>query len=218
MCTVTFVPLSNGVVLSSNRDESIHRGSTLAPAYYQHHHRELIYPRDEKGQGTWIAATKDGTVAVLLNGAWNKHNRKPFYRHSRGLIIPAVLGTDKPFHAIEGYELSDIEPFTLVLFHGKKLNVYRWDEVELNQEELPADKAHCWNSMTLYKPEMEERNREEIRELCSRGAGIREIWSFHDRKRYERQLPEDSMANQIQTISISQVELTGGNIQFHYEG
>lgn len=216
MCTVTFVPVTEGYFISSNRDEFIHRGRTLEPATYVHQNRDLIYPRDEKGRGTWIAASKEGSVAVLLNGARENHRRKPAYRHSRGLIIPAILPEPDPFEELEKFPLSDIEPFTLILFHDYHLFAYRWNEKILEREELDTREAHCWNSMTLYKPAMEENNKLALRRLYHSGLDRERILAFHEEMRYERQLPQDSAVNQIQTISISQIGWQQGKIQFHY--
>lgn len=217
MCTVTYVPLGGGVLLGSNRDESIHRGRTLSPAQYTHAAKTLIYPKDEKGKGTWIAATETGSIAVLLNGARKRHSRKPAYRHSRGLIIPDILSQKDPVQALEEFPLSGIEPFTLVLFHQQTLSVFRWDEYQLEKENPDTRQAHCWNSMTLYSPDMEKNNQAALRNLSPESWNLETLRLFHEQKRYEYQLPADSTLHQIQTISISQVSWIGGKLDFHYE-
>jgi hypothetical protein len=37
----------------------------------------MIYPKDARSGGSWIVACHDETVACLLNGAFEKHEKNP---------------------------------------------------------------------------------------------------------------------------------------------
>ena len=85
MCTVSFIPLQNGFLLTSNRDEKIYR-PTIAPQVYIENDLKLLYPKDEKAGGTWIVAKEDGTTIVLLNGAFVNHQKKE-NRHGQEILV-----------------------------------------------------------------------------------------------------------------------------------
>ena len=75
MCTVTIIPQeNNGFVLTSNRDEAPDRVS-LAPDFYLVDGIKLLFPKDKMG-GTWIGVSEKNRVVCLLNGAFEKHERK----------------------------------------------------------------------------------------------------------------------------------------------
>lgn len=213
MCTVSFFPLENGFVITSSRDESVHRGVTLPPLAYKYNQVTIIYPRDEKGLGTWIGYNEHKSVAVLLNGAFEKHEYKPPYKQSRGTIIPHVLQNHNAATAIESYDLKGIEPFTLILFCKQQLFQYKWNEKILHKTALSINERHLWNSVTLYSKEMEEKN---SNMLLTVNDNVEAVYSFHQLKKYELQLPEESERNNIKTISISQLIIDNNSILFNY--
>ena len=87
MCTVSFIPLGNNeFYLTSNRDEWNLR-PTLAPVTEIIAGQEVTFPKDETAGGTWIAAGENGRVCCLLNGAFERHERKLPYGLSRGKVI-----------------------------------------------------------------------------------------------------------------------------------
>ena len=94
MCTVTCIPTSRGIVITSNRDERIARGKAISPEVYEMNGVQITFPKDPKGGGTWIAHTKK-KVIVLLNGAQDKHKLKPSYKKSRGLIVLDLISAKK---------------------------------------------------------------------------------------------------------------------------
>jgi hypothetical protein len=81
MCTVTFVPVKNGFIFTSNRDEKINR-PTISPKIYEDFNFKLMYPKDEKAGGTWIVSKNDGTCIVLLNGAGSEPTHMYDPKHS----------------------------------------------------------------------------------------------------------------------------------------
>jgi uncharacterized protein with NRDE domain len=75
MCTVTYIPTKMGYYLTSNRDEHESRSQAVPPEIYTDAKISLLYPRDVDKKGTWIAVKNNGDLAVLLNGAFVKHER-----------------------------------------------------------------------------------------------------------------------------------------------
>lgn len=155
MCTVTFLPGKNGFTLTHNRDEAPARslyaierqGNTLGDT--------LLFPRDAKAGGTWIATSQNGRTACLLNGAFVKHHHQPPYRRSRGLMMLDFFNTEKPSDFFQEYPLEGMEPFTFLYFRPGAVVEFRWDEVRRHYRELPPEQPHFWCSSTLYPPEMQ---------------------------------------------------------------
>ena len=127
MCTVTYVPSGDGFYLTSNRDESLKRSKVDWPSDQTFNNYTLTYPKDVTGNGTWIAVDNRGNVVCLLNGAFQPHQRKEKYRHSRGLVVLGIFSFDSAENFYKNYDLHDIEPFTLVLVFNGKLFEFRWD-------------------------------------------------------------------------------------------
>lgn len=152
MCTVTFIPTTKGVVITSNRDEKVTREKATPPALYEVNGKQITFPKDQKAGGTWIAKTQE-KVIVLLNGAQEKHKVKSLYRKSRGLIVLELAGAENTLVSWNEINLTEIEPFTIVLFENNSLFQLQWNEIEKKQEELAVSKNHIWSSSTLYSEE-----------------------------------------------------------------
>lgn len=150
MCTVTYIPSRNKVFITSNRDEKFTRPDAMAPAYYRHNGSTLVYPADAKSGGTWIAIKETGDAAVLLNGAFIKHDAGNDYRKSRGLIFLDIFTHERPSWYYNRFDLSGIEPFTFILFENNSLFELRWDGNNKYIKQLNANRPHIWSSSTLY--------------------------------------------------------------------
>ena len=66
MCTVTYIPTKNGCIITSNRDEKIAREKAISPQEYEIEGEKIIFPKDPKAGGTWMANT-NSKIIVLLN-------------------------------------------------------------------------------------------------------------------------------------------------------
>jgi Transport and Golgi organisation 2 len=152
MCTVTFIPTAGGYYFTSSRDEYSGRPSALLPAIYERNGYRLLYPKDPPGGGSWIAVNESGNVAVLLNGATDKHIPQSGYRQSRGLVLLDIISCPSPVDYFENMSLEGIEPFTVILFEDKKLYSGKWDGRMKWTETLNPLKAQIWSSVTLYDP------------------------------------------------------------------
>ncbi len=160
MCTVSFIPNAEGFILTSTRDEVVHR-QTLSPAFYQGSGRNLIYPKDLASQGTWIASDGDQLSVCLLNGAWSNHQKQSSYRMSRGLM-PLKAFDYSSFEAFSmKFDFDQIEPFTLIgvqeVDSKVSLMEIRWDGSQTSFTELDSSKPHLWSSYTLYPPYIQEK-------------------------------------------------------------
>jgi len=154
MCTVTYMPLENSVLFTSNRDEQTQRAPAELPETYLYSSGKILFPKDGKESGTWIALHNNGNVMILLNGAFKKHIPHPPYRRSRGLIFLDIFDTEEPKATFENICLDDIEPFTLVIWQHGTLWDARWDGYEKYITPLPAHTPRIWSSVTLYDDEI----------------------------------------------------------------
>lgn len=166
MCTVTYLPLSDGCLITSNRDEALHRDRAEHPttAFYKDH--PLLFPRDPKGQGSWIASSQTSSTC-LFNGAFEAHIPKPPYRHSRGLIPLEVLTHDCLDAFVEQYPLDGIEPFSIVVYRPSVLQELKWDGAKAHVIEHASDEPHIWASATLYNAEVRAQRRKNFENWLS---------------------------------------------------
>ncbi|MCB0533570.1 MAG: NRDE family protein [Lewinellaceae bacterium] len=222
MCTVTYLPVSTGFVLTQNRDEA----PTRSPQIISKEKRfgtELLFPKDTKAGGTWIATARDGRTACLLNGAFEKHKHEPPYRLSRGLVLLDFFRWPEPQLFFEQYDLDGIEPFTFLFFSPGKVTELRWDGKTRHLKNLPPNQAHFWCSATLYPPPMQERRERVFRDwlttqnleqprLSSRIFSLHLTGSVGD--------PENdyvmNRAGRVCTVSVTQVALRSGYVRMRY--
>jgi hypothetical protein len=150
MCTVSFIPLADGIVITSNRDEKVVRRAALAPAAYLHQTGCITYPKDAQAGGTWFALHQNGNAAVLLNGAFEKHISQPPFKQSRGLVLLDIIDSEQPLHNFYHISLTGVEPFTLVLWQQELLYECRWDGNARHHVQKDNRSPHIWSSVTLY--------------------------------------------------------------------
>ena len=219
MCTVTFIPTSSGFVITSNRDESVARKRALAPIEYEINGCKITFPKDPQAGGTWIAKS-DSKVIVLLNGAAEKHQIKPFYRKSRGLIVLELTSSENSLKHWETIDLNSIEPFTIILFENDKLHQLQWNEVEKSQIELDIKSPHIWSSSTLYSKEIRTKREEWFAKFMAenqnpKAKAILDFHQFTENKNPEYGL-QINRNNELKTISITQCLVTTQEITMSY--
>jgi hypothetical protein len=211
MCTVTFIPHTTGFHLTSNRDERSGRGQAIPPTEYPIGATKLLFPRDTDKMGTWIAAKSNGDLAVLLNGAFVKHEARTHYPISRGLILINIIGAGYPAGHFREMDLHGIEPFTLVLWTQAQLYECRWDGQDKHMLSLDAGKPHIWSSATLYDGATAAKRQQRFRQWLQeeQAKNTPEILHFH------RDLAIDR-AGKIKTVSITNVRVTSKNMTMTY--
>lgn len=150
MCTVVFIPNKNKYFFASLRDENPLRARALAPAINTTDSVQYLAPIDALAGGTWIGANQLGNIIILLNGGFENHERKTSYKKSRGLIVKELMGCKNPVEDWSLMNLTNIEPFTLVIWSQAKLYQLVWDGENKSQTELNTDSPHIFSSSTLY--------------------------------------------------------------------
>ncbi|MDE3234467.1 MAG: NRDE family protein [Bacteroidota bacterium] len=152
MCTVSFIALQDQYIITSNRDENIERPAANMPETEKIKGYSILYPKDPKAGGTWFALNQNGTVAVLLNGAFEKHIHRNNYSISRGIILLEIISNPTPIFCFEKLNLTNVEPFTIILFEYDQLIELRWDAAQKHRKQLSPNGKYIWSSVTLYSP------------------------------------------------------------------
>ena len=219
MCTVTYIPTKEGCIITSNRDEKITRERALPPTEYHIEEKKITFPKDPKAGGTWIAHSET-KIVVLLNGAQEKHLPKPNYRKSRGLVVLELISVENSLQYWESVDLTDIEPFTIILFENNKLVQLQWNEVEKTEEVIDEKQFHIWSSSTLYFKEIREQRKTWFHNFMQNKSNPtgEEILHFHqftesENKDFGLQINRN---NVLKTISITQCQVTQNNIEMRY--
>lgn len=211
MCTVTYLPTNGGYFLTSNRDEQVHR-PTLKPALYCSETGKWIYPKDAVAGGSWIAAGESKS-RCLLNGALENHLPKTrTYTKSRGQILKDSLAYVNDYQFIERVDLTETEPFTLLLFDHKNDIHYlelKWDGTRKHVHEHAKNQPKIWSSVTLYNNEVIENRKQWFNEwLKSDVLQADDMLKFHLFNHSEHQTENILMERnngQLKTVSISQI-------------
>ena len=219
MCSVSFVPLEDGFLLTSNRDEKSYR-PTIEPKIYFENGVELLYPKDEKAGGTWIVAKEDGTCIVLLNGAFENHQKKDDYIKSRGIVLKEIITAEDPKFYFSEMNLKQVEPFTLIIFHNTQLMEVKWDGVEKHIIPKLIKQPHFWSSATLYNQSQQHIRNQWFEDFCNVKSRltIDNILSFHSNTQSEN--TEFGLVinreDKTQTVSITQLVLKNNKIEMTY--
>jgi uncharacterized protein with NRDE domain len=222
MCTLTYIPTERGAILTSNRDEHDSRGDTNFPVEIDINNLKVVFPQDPKAGGTWIACASNQSVAILLNGAFEKHKHRPPYRKSRGLVLLDLFKYDSFEEFNSQYNLNEIEPFTIVYFkNGKTLELteLRWDGKQKHLTKLNAKIPHIWSSATLYSPEVILERRHWFSEmLASENISPGNMQHFHEfgGKSDEKNNFKMDRGNGLRSIRISQIIIDKRLCNFEY--
>lgn len=180
MCTVSFIPLKDKCIITSNRDEHISRPLSFQPKEEVSSGVTLIYPKDPKAGGTWYAINEYGTVGVLLNGAFEKHESKGNYARSRGLILIDLISKPHSLDYLRLINLENIEPFTLVLYENKKLIEMRWDGDSRHIKDMDVNSSHIWSSSTLYNNKVRNKREKLFNDfITQQRLSPKSILNFH---------------------------------------
>ncbi|MFC0264370.1 NRDE family protein [Fontibacter flavus] len=223
MCTVTYIPTSDGFILTSSRDENPEK-ETLSPAFYQFEDKTLAYPKDLSGKGTWIAVDHRGHTSCLLNGAMEKHIKKEKYRKSRGILVLESLLCRNFSDFYRSIDLEGIEPFTMVMVEPGTESVInpiilRWNGETKHLKAPNSKEPFILSSSTLYNLKAKK-----IRQnwfdnwINTKSISPQSILDFHNRKHGLD--PEIDilmkLPNGIETVSISQIHYHNSKIDFKY--
>lgn len=148
----------NSFVLTSNRDEREIR-PTLSPTIYYQGNCKLVYPKDEKAGGSWIAMNNKGNINCLLNGGFIVHQKQKFHTKSRGTVLLEFTASSISIHDFFAQnDLNNVEPFTIVAIkHAngiiQNLTEFIWDGNDKYFRQLEINSPYIWSSVTLYNEE-----------------------------------------------------------------
>jgi uncharacterized protein with NRDE domain len=211
MCTVTYLVFGKQICITSNRDEQVNR-KAIPPAVYQHKNKHLTYPKDPLAGGTWFAADEFGNIAVLLNGAKEKHSHKPPYGKSRGLIVIEILQEVDCLATWRKIDLDKIEPFTIVLFFDGNLFQLQWDGHAKDLQSIDSSAPHIWSSSTLYDTEIRINRESWFRKFLMLENELNPEKMLHFHQYTESDNPEYGLVinrnGRLKTLSITQAVTT----------
>ncbi len=226
MCTFTYIPLANnGFIMATNRDESTSRLAALIPSLYLKDNFCIYFPQDPHGKGTWIATSQYYTLC-LLNGGKAKHEKKSFYKKSRGLVLLEILigllkGEISPENTID---IKGIEPFTLFIVQHQPNALYKWvysEDESMEISELANDKPHIHSSTTLYDEATSKLRAEWFEDFLekSQDSEFSKLVDFHshtnaDNKEFGLRIDRKGITK---TLSLSGVEYTNNHKMHHID-
>lgn len=217
MCTVTYIPTGpQSFILTSNRDENPQRATGSPDANCTISQEEyVVFPKDQRAGGTWIAISSLNRMACLLNGAFVKHQHRPPYRKSRGLIVLDFFSAAGIRSFVENIDLDGVEPFTLVMIDRGELGELRWDGSQKYFRALDSSEAWIWSSATLYDEQTAAAKEIRFRQwLAVHDTPLpEEVSHFHGVNNPEGYLLDLPV---VKTVSITSVENTGDTLCMVY--
>ncbi len=220
MCTVSFVYANHSFLLTSNRDEKITRPSAIEPKIYQTATKKIIYPKDAKAGGTWFVVDEFGNTIILLNGGKTKHIPKDKYRLSRGIIVLDLMASNAIVATWKTIDLTDIEPFTLLVLENKHPFQLQWSGEEKSTVELDIHQTYIWSSSTLYTPDIQQQRAEWFTQFMNENQEIsaEKMKFFH--KNTEPKDEKNGLIinrdNVYKTLSVTQTVITGDSILINH--
>lgn len=220
MCTVTFIPQGKDrFTLTSNRDEAPSRsGKELIQRKIGN--KQIRFPKDQKAGGTWIAISDANQVVCLLNGAFKKHDHKPPYKKSRGIMVLEYFSFPNAAAFINTYDFQGMEPFTMIIYDNQELWECRWDEKKVHQKRLEVTQPHIWSSSTLYTDEVKGKRKGWFKQWLNKHQAyeLDEIMDFHQHAG-DGDPYNDVIMNRdeiVRTVSITNIIKAPDQIELRY--
>lgn len=221
MCTVSFFKTDHQVIITSNRDENSLRPNAIPPIGEVVFGKQLFFPKDPLGGGTWFTVGKSGDAFVLLNGAEFSHIPKPSYAKSRGVILQEIAATNNVHNTWDNIDLNDVAPFTIVAYLQGELMQLRWNGHQKQHQSLPDISWMIWSSSTLYSLVTMEQRKEWFNQFLSDRNGkltADDLINFHTTTQAadkENGLLIDRKGTML-TKSVTQVVLQAGNFNMRH--
>ena len=222
MCTVTFIP-GTGIeyTLTSSRDEQSTRPQAKGPLLVNFGSYTLMFPKDPKGGGTWIASNNTGKTVCLFNGAFKAHTPKYPYRHSRGLIVLDFFKFPDAISFSKGYDLLNIEPFTLIIIYNRTLTEFKWDGINTYLLNHEFTNPRIWSSVTLYNSEIIKLRENWFKEWIETNQSVKQQGpiNFHLKAgdgRKETDVLMERKAFSLRTVSITSVRVINNKTRMEY--
>lgn len=182
----------------------------------------MVFPRDGLAGGTWIAMHEQGNAMVLLNGADRRHEHRPPYRRSRGLIFLDIFNHPVPSSGFLDTDLEGIEAFTLVIWEASSGRLWqaRWDGKEKRIESRDPDIPQIWSSAMLYDPAVIRKREvwfqrwlQTVPEITSASISAFHEFAGDGDEANDLRMNRDGI---LQTVSISHMLLETRSSSFYY--
>ncbi len=207
MCTLSFIPIKNGTVITTNRDESPQRNSHNLSGYLSALEEKYLIAQEPLRGGTNIAIGEKSRTAVLLNGAFDRHDMNKTYGISRGIVTLKSLDLKDLYAFADRFDFDTIQPFTLVHF-GTTIQEIRWDGMKIYKNEFSVNQPKIWSSPQLYLPAVRKQRAELFESFLKNGEMSPEsIAHFHFTAGIGDKANDFVMNRngKVQTVSISQI-------------
>lgn len=212
MCTVIFIPENNKKVFVSLRDESPVRPKAILPKIYNTLNMNYLAPKDALAGGTWIGVNEFRNVIILLNGAFENHQKNEKYILSRGIIVNQLLASSLPVIDWNLLEMNNIEPFTLVIWSENKLFQLVWDGEKKFRYLLDESIPHIFSSSTLYNSAAKIEREEKFNKWMVKHPRISKTSVLHFFETFKEKQNGFLMNRNelVKTLSYSFLELSDG--------
>ena len=221
MCTVVFIPGKHNNCFASLRDENPERPRAQIPAIIRNDGVKYLSPIDSLAGGTWIGANELGVIIILLNGGFKNHERKNNYAKSRGLIVSELLQSKVPVIDWSIMEMTNIEPYTIIVWVDKMLFQLVWDGENKHRITLDIDKPHIWSSATLYDTKAKNKREELFQNWISQNPAVSKVTLLKFFKNFNDS-QNGFMVNRnskIETLNYSFIEINsmGECLMYYYD-
>ncbi len=212
MCFLSICRIFEDIVITHNRDESINRPWSQEPSKHKIGNKIVTAPIDPISGGTWIGTTKNETLAIL-NGAYEKHEKKTIYAKSRGTLIIDYFSSDLTF---EDYlfrlNMPDYEPFTLLKVNHTDFivteTVWNGKDLSLNDTDI-SNIPLVYSSATLYDPQTKKDRKTYFQDWFDLTKDADNIFELHSKeginlsKNFRVKISEE-----IKTVSTLQIHIS----------
>ena len=218
MCTLSIFKTSKeGIIVTSNRDEHMAR-PTLPPQVYSVGGMDVVFPKDELKNGTWLAMGANGVVVCVLNGGFEPHQMGRVFAKSRGQIVLDVFRNGSVASFLDHLDCTGVEPFTLVLLdtQSEEITEVVWDENKIHHRPVAMDKPLLWSSTSLYAPKVREERKILFENWINKGnKHSKDVRTLHvePKEKGGFLLPPHSF---LKTVSVSQIIVGSLRAEFEY--
>ncbi len=182
--------------------------------------RRLFFSRDSRSGGTWFISDDNKRVAVLLNGAFHKHEVRPVYKKSRGLVLIELFEAAQFVSAFDTFSLADIEPFQVLYMDHHGLYRMVWDGTNKHNIELNLHRSYIFSSITLYNEEAMKLRERWFSDFIRNTKNIRRQDFFDFHLNHQNNDPVNGLQihreDQHKTHNISQLEISAEGSIYTY--
>ncbi len=203
MCTITYLPVNDGYILTQNRDESPLREEAIFPVQDEVSGQRIIYPQDPEGTGSWFVSTELGVTLCVMNGIFHPNKKPGQFRHSRGLIPLQFLEYANTHDFLNHYQFEGLEGFKLLACSEKGVDEIKWDEVSVTHHRY-APSNLIFQSDPLYD-HSQKQFRSGLFDAFMRSHQVTDILDFHTKPQVDDPTVDILMDRQV-VRSVSTVQ------------